>query len=509
MNIIECCEDPKIFKNYFDDLETWRNWMIIFKSLFGIGLSGNEMMTFQECTALAKQPAQKIKELWIRSGRKSGKSRSIAVLVCYLALFKDWSAEIAKGERPHMFIISPNREQSQIIMSYLRGLLHLTPTLRSMIKKEMKESIELKNGITIAIQTATWRGSRGFSASVVIFEEICFFRFEEMSAIRDVEIYRAVKPMLATFKNSLMIGISSPDAPQGLMFQKFAKHHGKKGRVLCWTSKTELLNPTFDKEEIAQAYIDDPESARAEYGAQWRRDLSSLIEPEIIRKSVDKDIFERPHVWNRKAFGFIDPSGGKSDSFTMAISHYDKEKDLVILDVIREIIPPFRPMTIVEEFSRIFKEYQIKSVKSDIYGGEWIASAFRDFGINVEKASMTKSDYYLNAIPIFNNRKCRILDKERLTNQLLNLQRRVRSGARDLVDCFRGHDDLSNACCASLVEAIQRDKKKVFLGFTEKNFPFFPDDRSIQEMPSPETRKKLDDEERKKPIISTNIIQPK
>jgi hypothetical protein len=66
---------------------------------------------------------------------------------------------------------------------------------------------------------------------------------------------------------------------------------------------------------------------------------------------------------------------------------------------------------------------------------------------------MSKSDYYLAFLPVVNNGSCRLLDQERLVNQLINLERRVRSGARDAVDVFAGHDDCSNVAAGACVEA--------------------------------------------------------
>ena len=207
----------------------------------------------------------------------------------------------------------------------------------------------------------------------------------------------------------------------------------------------------------AQAYKDDPEFARSEYGAEWRRDISSLLDIEVIENAVDEKIFERPHEEGISYIGFIDPSGGKSDSFCCALAHQDKETKRIILDVLREARPPFRPESVVEEYSQVLKDYGITFIKSDIYGGEWVTSAFKNHGITVERAKMNKSDYYLNALPLFNNGSIRLLDQERLKNQLMSLERKVRSGSRDAVDNFHGHDDLSNCACACLVESQEKD----------------------------------------------------
>jgi len=462
ISIVEAIRDKNLFRPYFKDLETWQNWMIFEKALFGLELDKQEMKIFRKCTKLRKQPKEKIREAWICSGRRSGKSRIVAVISVYLGLFVDWSKYISRGERPFIFIVSPNKDQGHIIMGYIRELLDLNGFLKSMVKRELAESIELQNGITIAIKSASWRSTRGFTGLAVILEEVCYFRWETDSALRDKEIYRSLKPALSTIPDSLLIAISSPHSFQGIMAEKFSKHWGKRGNILCWKSPTLLMNPTFDKEEIKQAYKDDPEFARSEYGAEWRRDISSLLDIEVIENAIDKKIFERSYIEGIDYTGFIDPSGGKSDSFCLGISHQDQETKKVILDVLREARPPFRPESVVEEYSKVLKNYGITSIKSDSYAGEWVTSAFKNHGIAVEKAKMNKSDYYLNALPLFNNGSIRLLDQERLKNQLMSLERKVRSGSRDAVDNFHGHDDLSNCACACLVEAQEKKSEGAF-----------------------------------------------
>jgi len=429
------------------------------------------MKLFRKCTRLRNQPKERIREAWIRSGRRSGKSKIIALTVAFLGLFVDWKKHISVGEKAFIFVISPSKDQGQIILNYLKELLNLNDSLRGLVKNVTMESIELYNGITISIKSASWRSSRGFSVLAVILEEVCWFRWETSSALRDKEIYRSWKPSLSTIPSSLLLAISSPHSFQGIMAEKFKKHEGKKGNVLTWASSTTLMNPTFDEAEVKAAYLDDPEFARSEYGGLWRRDISSFLDHSVVEAVIDEKIFERPYVEGINYIGFIDSSGGKSDSFVCALSHQDKTTKKAILDVCRETVAPFRPGDVVEEYSKLLKSYGVTSIKSDSYAGLWVTSAFENFGISVEKASMTKSDYYLNSLPLFNNMSIHLLDQERLKNQLLSLERKTRSGMRDSVDNYHGFDDLSNAACACLVECQEQARdnlSEIMLGLEEQ-----------------------------------------
>ena len=80
---------------------------------------------------------------------------------------------------------------------------------------------------------------------------------------------------------------------------------------------------------------------------------------------------------------FVDPSGGSEDSFTVAISHRDRKNDLVVIDAVRERVPPFSPAQVVEDFAALLKSYRISKVTGDHYAGEFPRELFRKHGISL------------------------------------------------------------------------------------------------------------------------------
>jgi hypothetical protein len=68
----------------------------------------------------------------------------------------------------------------------------------------------------------------------------------------------------------------------------------------------------------------------------------------------------------------------------------------------------------------------------------------------------SKSELYLEVLPMFSSGRVRILDHLRLLAQLCGLERRTSRAGRDSVDHGPGahqHDDLANACAGALVTA--------------------------------------------------------
>ena len=113
--------------------------------------------------------------------------------------------------------------------------------------------------------------------------------------------------------------------------------------------------------------------------------------------------------------------------------HRDREgpKDAatVILDVTREVKPPFNPEAVTLEFADLMRRYRVSQVHGDRYGGQWVADSFRRAGIYYAPSEQVKSEIYLNLLPLVNARACSLLDDDRLVRQL-TLERRVsRRGA--------------------------------------------------------------------------------
>jgi len=104
--------------------------------------------------------------------------------------------------------------------------------------------IELKNGITIAVHSTSFRTIRGRTLVAAIFDETAFWR-DETSALPDLETYRATLPSLATTAG-MLIGISTPYRKLGLLYQKHRDHFGQDDDdVLVVQGRTQVFNPTL------------------------------------------------------------------------------------------------------------------------------------------------------------------------------------------------------------------------------------------------------------------------
>jgi hypothetical protein len=138
--------------------------------------------------------------------------------------------------------------------------------------------------------------------------------------------------------------------------------------------------------------------------------------------------------------------GGSADSFALCIGHKDHGKQIVVVDVLREIKAPFSPENAAYEFARLLKSYNISRIEGDHYAGAWPLKQFRKFGIHYEPSAKPKSQLYVDLLPLINSRRIELLDDARLIHQLCALERRTARGGRDSIDHPPGaHDDLVNA----------------------------------------------------------------
>jgi hypothetical protein len=201
---------------------------------------------------------------------------------------------------------------------------------------------------------------------------------------------------------------------------------------------------------IASAYEDDPASASAEYGARFRTDVEGFVSPEVVQACVVRGRYELPPIDGKTYFGFCDPSGGSNDSMTLCIS--SREGNRVVIDVVREVVPPFSPESVVAEFAALLKRYRLSTIVSDRYAGQWTAEAFRRHGIQCDQAAKPKSDLYKDLLPVLNSGGVELLDHAKAIQQLCGLERRTARGGRDSIDhAPNAHDDLANVIAGAVL----------------------------------------------------------
>ncbi|WP_292522910.1 terminase family protein [Methyloceanibacter sp.] len=460
ITILDAMADENVFGHAFRDAESWRAWTAFLAALFGLPLDDEAQAIFRDCTGRSEPPAEGVGEAWLVIGRRGGKSFVLATIAVFLACFRDWRPYLAPGELGTVMVIAADRRQARVILRYVRGLLNASAMLKAQIKNNSAETIELANSVCIEVHTASWRTTRGYTVVAGLCDELAFWRADD-SANPDTEILNAIRPAMATIPGALLLCASSPYARRGALYRAWQKHFGKDDdKALVWQASTRTMNPKIPERIISEAFEDDPISAAAEYGAQFRSDVESFVSLAVVEACTIVGRHELPRDVRTRYTAFVDPSGGTSDSMTLAIAHLEGG-ERAVLDCVREVRAPFSPESVVKEFVETLDSYGCHRVTGDRYAGEWPREAFRRRGITYEASERSKSDLYGGLLPMLNSGRVNLLDDQRLRQQLINLERRTSRGGRDLIDHPPGaHDDLANAVAGALVSALNEKSKR-------------------------------------------------
>jgi hypothetical protein len=138
------------------------------------------------------------------------------------------------------------------------------------------------------------------------------------------------------------------------------------------------------------------------FGGNFRNDIDAFIRREIVEAVVVPGRFELGPITQGQGcnsyYGFVDPSGGGADSFTLGIAHL--EGNMAILDLVREAKPPFSPSDIVGEFAETLRQYGLHRVTGDRYSGEFVRELFSERGVSYEVSERSKSEIYIDLLPL-------------------------------------------------------------------------------------------------------------
>jgi hypothetical protein len=422
-------------------------WLEVVKAAFGLP---TDTAAFRKVAGERTPPSKRIRELWVKAGRRGGKSRMSAALAVYFACFVEHS--LAPGETGYVLVLASSRDQAGTVLNYTRAFLEASPVLAQEIDTITASEIRLRSGIVISVHANSFRTVRGRTLLACIFDEVAWWRDEE-SATPDVEVYRAVMPALMT-TSGMLVAISTPYRRNGLLFRKWRDHFGKDDdSVLVVEGASTLFNPSLSTSDIERALVDDPEGNRAEWEAEWRTDIAALFDDNTIDAAIGDRPLELPPRKDFRYVAFVDASAGRHDAFTISISHREGESHVV--DLVRGVGgggQTFDPDTVAIEFAALTRDYKCIEIVGDNFAGEWVAGSFKKAGIRYRRSDKPKSRLYLECLPLFARGQVNLPDHGKLLRELRLLERTTAPSGKDRVDHPKrgGSDDYANAACGAL-----------------------------------------------------------
>lgn len=447
--------NPKLLGPYFLG-PSWDTWRSVLKATFAEPMTEAEAAIFSTVAGGRGPPQQRVSEAVFAVGRSGGKDSVASLIATCIAINFDPKGKLRPGERVVIFCIAVDRDQAKLVLNYIKGYFEKVPALAKLVASFDREGISLCNGVDIVVATNSYRSIRGRSILAAIFDEVAFWRDEEL-AIPDVEVAAAVAPGLARISGSMLILISTVHRRSGLLYNRFRTYFGKSNDdTLVVLGTTQQFNPTFNVATVDRQVAEDPPRFNAEYNGVWRDDLAGFLSRDLIEAAVDRSVVVRPPGVDVRYYGFVDVSGGRRDSFTLGIAHHNRTDDIQVLDAIYERRAPFNPSEVTAEVAALLKSYRIQYVTGDNVAQEWVVEQFRKVGITYRKSNLDRSALYVNCLPLFTSGRVRLLDNPRMVSQFAALERRTFSTGRERIDHpTNGQDDVCNAVAGALVLAAR------------------------------------------------------
>lgn len=455
MSIRACLTDPAIFGTlpaFRDGLDSWRAWLAFLSAFYGEPLTSGELALFRKHTGRESPREGGYPEAVCIVGRQAGKTAIAGLVTAYEAVT---AGEDARGQVA-LSIAQDMRAATRALFKAATGPLEDVPSLAGEIMNRTADSLELRNGLTLLCYPCRPAAVRGLRARVVCIDELAFFIATDGKPT-DLEMLRAIRPTLATTRGRLLV-LSSPYGQSGALWELYRAHFGRDSETLVWQADAPSMNPLLPADYLARMEQDDPEAYRSEVLGEFRSGIGSLFASEALDAVVipgRRELLPTEGVAYR---AFVDPSGGRQDSYAVAVGHRDGER--IVVNAVRAFKAPFNPDRVTAEAAAFLKTYRVSEVEGDHYGGEWPRAAYKPFNMEYRVSGTTTSENYIALLPVVNAGTIELPDLPELLRELRSLVRRTGNSGKDSVSHPpRSHDD--QACAVAGLVSMLRKRPEV------------------------------------------------
>lgn len=429
-------------------------WDIAYRAFDGVPLKANEIETYREMSGSEWYQPRARYELTAVKGRRAQGSKTACKFLLYKIHTEDFRRFAAASDRLHVPVIAQVRETAREIMSYLHAFYE-SDALKSEVAEVFKQSIELKNGFVISVQTCSYRAPRGITAPLALLDEVGVWRVE--GADVDHEVVRSLTPAMVQFPNRRLILLGSPWTKSGVLFERFERRFESPDRLVLHCP-TPLMNPMIPVEDLERERQADPQNYRREFLAEWLDDVDQFLPDSDITAAVRNGVRETPPADALKGSyrAALDASGltGK-DKFTLAIGHRAAKGGSgvgIAFDAVRGWSRA--PVSVVcDEIAFLLKGYGIRSVVADQFGFSFLRELLSQRGIEVRQLPFTarsKPEVMLDLKSGLAQGRVQLLDHAESLRELRMLESKRTSGGNYSIAAPRGaHDDF--ACVIALL----------------------------------------------------------
>ena len=297
------------------------------------------------------------------SGRRGGKSLLSDIIVIYEAVIPNLEQYIRPGEERYVLIASVREDSARLHIRQITKLLRHTKALSNMIQTVKEDRVELKNGVIILSLPASARAARGYTSSCLVMDEAAFF-VDTLGNSSAEAIFTALSPTTATFGDDARLVITtSVNTKVGLVYDLYDR--ASQGELEDWhvtKAPTRELNPKVSERIINSALKRDPESAQAEYFAEFREQLEAFLSSEAIDRCVDPGLGRGVVEPGVSYVMSVDPALMR-DSYGYAIGHL--ESGVVLIDYLKKLRAPVDANGAEDLLKSLVERYRPQGVLCD------------------------------------------------------------------------------------------------------------------------------------------------
>jgi hypothetical protein len=242
---------------------------------------------------------------WVlRVGRRGGKSTTLVRFAVAWALFMQGTAwEVPPGDVGVVAIVSVSRDEASQRLRLIEAILRAlgVPFTRN------GDSIELVDKpVVFKVFAATLGGVSGFTAIIVIGDEVALWRDSDTNANPARAVFAQLAPTTASQPFAPVIMVSSAQGKEDHHYECFEQ--GDTDFQIVAAATTWQANPTIT-EEHTRTLEPDAKYWGNQYGNVPRDSVSGAFEPDLVERCF-RTLPNETRYW--PAVGLLDSAAGKS-----------------------------------------------------------------------------------------------------------------------------------------------------------------------------------------------------
>jgi len=342
----------------------------------------------------------------IIAGVRSGKSLMAACAAVKGTLTADLAA-LKAHEVARFAIVAPTVDNAGATFRLLVGSVEASPALARMVVGEpTADTITLRRPdgrLVEIVVVAAHRGAVTLRSRWLVgfvLDEVALFGAESTGAVVNAEeLVRAGETRLVPGGQGWLI--SSPFGPSGVLYDLFAAHFGKPGRVLVVHAPTRAMNPAFPAEQVEAIRARAPDVAAREYDAEWVDADTAFLDGVLIDKSVRAEPLEEPPIPGVRYTAAWD-AATRGNAWTLVLCRGESMSS----DVVRVVVAlarqwigskrqPLDPDMVIAEIAEVLARYGVDEVACDEWGADALQAVARVYGLTLLPRTMSTARAYL------------------------------------------------------------------------------------------------------------------